>query len=205
MDSRGRSRHDAGMQVGDADGHGRYGVLDEDAEGLMCHECGERFVHLGLHAYKAHGVTAKDYRKAHGLGSRGLVAEGTRRAIATNARAQMPLKSAFSEQRDPARATAVRRAAGSVISPAGLEAIRKANVARRGQHRLGGVVVCEWCGVEFCPLVAAKKRRFCSRSCASRCTRARGAKCFTRRDREVSLSVRPRPRPLWLEGPRNQG
>lgn len=174
----------------------------------MCHECGERFAHLGLHAYKAHGVTAKDYRKAHGLGSRGLVAEETRRAIARNARAQIPLKSTFAEQRDPARATAVRRAAGSVISPAGLEAIRKANVARRGQHRLGVVVACEWCGVEFCPLVAAKRRRFCSRSCASRRTRAlgrQGTKGFKRADREVALSVYPQPRPLWLKGPSDQG
>lgn len=55
------------MQVGDPDCFGRYGAVDEDAMGLLCHECGERFDHLGLHAYKAHGMTAAVYRKGPGL------------------------------------------------------------------------------------------------------------------------------------------
>lgn len=160
------------MQVGDVDGHGRYGVLDEDVGGLLCHECGGRFTHLGLHVYKAHGVTAAAFRTAHGLGRRGLVAEATRRTIADNARAQLPQKSSFVRRRDPAKATAARLAAGSVISPAGLEALRQANAARRGQQRLGTVVTCAWCAAEFCPLVAAAKRRFCSRSCAAKHNRA---------------------------------
>src|SRR5690606_8832205 len=101
------------MQVGDEDGHGWYGVLDEDADGLLCHECGRRFAHLGLHVYKAHGLTAKEYRAAHGLGRRGLIAETTRRAIADNARERLPHKSLFVQKRDPARATAARLAAGS--------------------------------------------------------------------------------------------
>ena len=28
------------MELGDADGHGRYGMLDETSDGLVCHECG---------------------------------------------------------------------------------------------------------------------------------------------------------------------
>lgn len=161
------------MQVGDEDGHGRYGVLDEDAEGLLCHECSGRFTHLGLHAYKAHGLTAKEYRTAHGLGRRGLVAETTRRTIADNARQRLPLNSLFVQKRDPLRATAARLAAGSVFSPAGLEAMRQASASRRGNQRLGTVVACEQCGLEFCPLTSAKRRRFCSRSCASKYNRAR--------------------------------
>jgi hypothetical protein len=156
------------MGVGDEDGHGRYGVLDEDADGLLCHECGRRFAHLGLHVYKAHGLTAKVYRTAHGLGRRGLVAEATRRTIAENARKRLPRNTAFVQNRDPAKATAVRLEAGSVFSPAGLEAMRQANIARRGKQRLGTVVACARCGVEFCPLTGAKKRRFCSLSCASK-------------------------------------
>jgi predicted transcriptional regulator len=49
-------------------------VLDEDDAGLLCHECGHRFQHLGLHVWEAHGPTAREYRMAHGLlRSRGLV------------------------------------------------------------------------------------------------------------------------------------
>ena len=42
--------HAGTMNVGDPDGYGEFGVLDEDAGGLLCHECGRRFSHLGLHA-----------------------------------------------------------------------------------------------------------------------------------------------------------
>lgn len=37
----------ASMELGESDGFGRYGILEEDAAGLLCHECGERFGHLG--------------------------------------------------------------------------------------------------------------------------------------------------------------
>lgn len=66
------------MQVGDRDGFGRYGELDETDEGLLCHKCGGRFTHLGVHVYKAHGLTAAAYRQAHGLSRRGLVTTPTR-------------------------------------------------------------------------------------------------------------------------------
>lgn len=159
------------MYVGDADGHGRFGMLDENADGLLCHDCGGRFIHLGLHAYRAHGMAAADYRKAHGLGRRGLVTEATRATIAANAKERLPGKTGFIQRRDPAAATAARVASKTTISPAGLEAIRASGRQRRGQQRLGTVVVCEWCGVEFCPLYSAKRRRFCSRSCAARWNR----------------------------------
>ncbi|WP_454293547.1 hypothetical protein [Salana multivorans] len=160
------------MNVGDRDGHGRFGVLDEDADGLLCHECGRRFTHLGLHAWKGHGMTADAYRQAHGLArSRGLVDGPTRQTIADNARRGLPGKARFVAARDPAAASAARLSSGVGMSPAGLAASR----SRPGRGRLGTVVVCEWCGVEFCPLAGARKRRFCSRSCASRATRARGS------------------------------
>lgn len=143
------------MRVGDEDSHGHYGVLNEDAAGLLCHDCGRRFTHLGLHAYKAHGITAREYRAAHGLGRRGLVTEATRETIAANAREQLPRNSGFVQHRDPAKATAARLTRGGGISPAGLQALRQASAARRGQ-RLGTVVVCTWCGVEFCPLTGAR-------------------------------------------------
>lgn len=160
------------MQVGERDGHGRYGVLDDGPEGLLCHECGKRFKHLGLHAFKGHGKSAAAYRQAHGLRSRGLVTAATREVIAMNARARIEVTPTFAAARDPARATAARLGR-STLSPAGLESIRVANRSRRGTRRLGTVVVCLRCGAEFCPLEGAKRRRFCSRSCASRYNRAR--------------------------------
>lgn len=157
------------MRVGERDGYGRYGMLDETSDGLLCHECGQRFTHLGLHVYRRHGMTAAAYRQEHGLGRRGLVVAVTREVIAANARDQITKKPAFLQRRDPARASA----AGRSISPAGLEAIRSSNRARRGHARRGAVVVCAWCGVAFCPLTHAKRRRFRSRSHASKYARAR--------------------------------
>lgn len=55
------------MKLGDVDGHGRYGLLEEVVGGLVCHLCGHAFANLGLHAWRGHGVTADQYREAHGL------------------------------------------------------------------------------------------------------------------------------------------
>jgi hypothetical protein len=66
------------LSVGEPDGAGVLRVLDETEDGLLCHECGRRFVHLGLHAWRRHGVSADDYRVAHGLArTRGLVTTAT--------------------------------------------------------------------------------------------------------------------------------
>lgn len=158
------------MIVGDHDGYGHFGVLDEDADGLLCHECGRRFTHLGLHAYRAHALTAGEYREAHGLArSRGLVANPTREAITENAKRTFKSKPKFIRARDPAAATAARLASTTTtMSPEGLAASR----ARPGRGRRGTVVVCAWCGAQFCPLTAARKRRFCSRRCAGKAARA---------------------------------
>lgn len=156
-------------QVGDPDGEGHFGVLDEDTDGLLCHECGQRFTHLGLHAWKGHGLTADQYRQAHGLArSRGLVTSSTRATIVANARRTLATKPQFIAARDPAAALAARLRDGIVASPAG----REASLAKPGRGRRGTVVVCGWCQVEFCPLTAIKKRRYCSRSCAGRAIRA---------------------------------
>lgn len=156
------------VNVGDPDGHGTYGVVEEDDDGLLCHECGRRLTHLGLHAWKAHGMTAATYRAEHGLArSRGLVATPTRDTITTNARRNYSDRPQFVDARDPAAATAARLAGGAAPSPAGLAASR----SRPGRGRRGTVVTCGHCGSMFCPLTGAR-RRYCSRSCASKATRA---------------------------------
>ncbi len=162
----------AGWRVGDRDGFGRFGVVNETADGLLCHECGRRFTHLGLHVYKAHGVTADEYRVAHGLRRRGLVVARTAEVIAENARRTLPAKAAFSRARDPTAASQAQRRGPDAISPAGIAAIREASAARRGSGRKGTVVTCGWCWVQFCPLLSATRRQFCSRSCAARHTRS---------------------------------
>lgn len=164
------------LAVGDPDGFGQFGVLEEDDEGLQCHECGRRFTHLGLHAFKAHGMSADEYRQAHGLRRRGLVAAATRAVIVENARRALPGRAAFIAARDPKTASAAQQRGTDAISPAGLAAIRAYARSRRGTQRFGTVITCEWCGVEFCPLVSAARRRFCSRSCASKHTRRRASR-----------------------------
>ena len=52
------------MELGDADGHGRYGMLDETSDGLVCHECGRAFPNLGLHAWRGHGMQ-RGCRRSH--------------------------------------------------------------------------------------------------------------------------------------------
>ncbi|WP_075817066.1 MucR family transcriptional regulator [Serinicoccus sp. CNJ-927] len=67
-------------RVGDPDGFGHFGIVDSDPEGVLCHECGRRFAHLGLHAWRGHGITADQYREQHGLPRKGLVADTTARS-----------------------------------------------------------------------------------------------------------------------------
>jgi hypothetical protein len=78
------------MELGNVDGHGRYGLLEETGDGLVCHECGRAFPNLGLHAWRGHGTTAAQYREAHGLQRRReLVSSELRARIQTAASARM--------------------------------------------------------------------------------------------------------------------
>lgn len=161
------------MKLGDPDGHGYYGVLEEGPEGLVCHNCGRQHRHLGLHVWKAHGITAAQYRETHGLlRSRGLVSGDLRQVMANNAAGHYSDASPLALGRNPAAAAAVRlqAARGASAQEAAQRDARMALVGRSG--RRGTVVTCQWCGVDFCPLTGARRRRFCSRSCASKSARA---------------------------------
>ena len=161
------------LEVGSTDGYGRYGVLDRAGLELICHECGRAHRHLGLHVYRAHGLRADEYRRRHGLArGRGLVAEDLREVIQINAieRMNQPAGRAFIRARNPAAATQVRLQLGEGFAPQVL-AEQTARTAELGRAaRRPRVVRCEGCGAEFCPLIAVKRRRFCTRSCASRTT-----------------------------------
>nr|DAS06671.1 MAG TPA: ROS/MUCR transcriptional regulator protein [Caudoviricetes sp.] len=67
------------MRVGDIDGYGRYGLVDENEAGLLCHECGKRYRHLSTHVSLGHKIRVADYRRRHGLhAKRPLVASEVR-------------------------------------------------------------------------------------------------------------------------------
>lgn len=68
---RGEGLPTAGELVkGDPSGYGHYGILDIDSTGIVCHECGHRFVGLGQHARRSHQLTADEYRQRHGIRQR---------------------------------------------------------------------------------------------------------------------------------------
>ena len=162
-------------RVGDVDGFGRYGILEETLDGLLlCVLCGSAFAHLGLHVVRAHGCSAALYRLEHGLSrSRGLVSAEIRAKQAANAAASVATQQALAASRDAARAAAARVARGLPVSPAAA-AQRDARIAAAGRAtRTGRVTTCEGCQVEFCALIGSARRRFCCRACASRTTRAR--------------------------------
>lgn len=155
------------MQYGDPDGHGHYGILDVTADGLLCHECGWRGAHLGLHSWKAHGITASAYRERHGLRrSKGLVAADLHQKMSAGSAERLP--AALVQARDPQRATSIRLAKKRPVSAeaAADRDRRMAELARAS--RKGTVVICHECQAAFCPLRAATRRRFCSRSCAAK-------------------------------------
>ena len=161
-------------QVGEPDGHGLFGVLDEDADGLLCHICGWRGSHLGLHAYKAHGMRARQYKLEHGLRrSKGLVATPVLEKLTKHGTAQMPSRTGLIAARDPKRATAARLAGGMPNSPAGAVASASGLQMPQASRRVVIVVTCAECGAEFCPFRLARRRKFCTRSCASRHNRRR--------------------------------
>lgn len=159
------------LEVGSPDGYGKYGVLELCGLDLLCHECGHAYRHLGLHVYRAHELRAAEYRRRHGLArGRGLVANDLREVIRANAieRMQQPAGQAFVRARDPAAATRMRQAHWEGFAPQILTelAVRTAKIGRAS--RRPRVVTCEGCGTAFCPLTATRRRRFCTRRCASR-------------------------------------
>lgn len=98
-------------RYGQPDGHGRYGMLDDDGTSVLCHECGRRYAALASHTLLAHGMDAASYRSAHGLGRRTpLLASGLREAQGRRARERIggPGWQRFEAARDPQAASQAR-------------------------------------------------------------------------------------------------
>ena len=78
------------MQPGDRSGFGRYGYIDGDDEQVMCHECGKMCASVAAHANLAHGMSANEYRQAHGLPQRvALVAPKMSRRMSKSAKSRV--------------------------------------------------------------------------------------------------------------------
>ncbi len=105
------------LTFGDRDGFGRFGMLDEDENGLKCHECEWRGAHLGLHTAKAHDLTAMAYRLKHGLRrSKGLVAADTRKTLQAGARSKYTENGPLAATRDVSKANQARMTAARPAS-----------------------------------------------------------------------------------------
>ena len=161
-------------RYGQADGHGQYGILDDDGEGVLCHECGRRYRSLGAHVLRAHGITAVQYRVAHGLArGRGLTTAALREVHSQSARDKIGTAGwrRFETARDPSAASAAR-----TFPPAPAQARRaQARQAVANGRRARKVVVrtCPVCGAQWCPLPGGYARITCR---APECLRAYAAR-----------------------------
>lgn len=64
-------------QVGSPSGFGRYGILDDDGQQVLCHQCGRWFVSVAAHVAGGHGgMRGVEYKRLHGLQGVALVSRG---------------------------------------------------------------------------------------------------------------------------------
>lgn len=99
------------MQPGERSGFGRYGYLDGDDEKVMCHECGKMCASVAAHANLAHGMSANEYRQAHGLPQRvALVAPKMSRRMSESAKSRVGSEgwNRMVAKRDPTAASHAR-------------------------------------------------------------------------------------------------
>lgn len=147
------------MQVGDPDGYGRYGLIDEDDDGLLCHECGNRYRHLATHIAMGHKMRVADYRQEHGLpAKRPLAARSVRENMrqSWNEHRDQHLAD-LDKYRDPPKAIEASRAATKNKS-AGATAGQKASLQRRRGRPLtkeevsdlqSTATIGEWCQAAY--------------------------------------------------------
>lgn len=155
-----------GPEVGSPDGHGRYGILDDDGDRVMCHECGRWYANLAAHA-AVHGLSARQYKLRHGLPlSRSLSPSKLReaRSRAASDRVGSQGWQRLEKARNPARA-AQARDPESFVSPYATYRHREysPSLLPAWQPR---IITCVICGAQYCPLPGTgRPRRTCSEEC----------------------------------------
>lgn len=177
-------------QVGEPDGHGQYGILDVDDDSVLCHECGRRMVRLGRHL-AIHGMTAAEYREAHGLPRQlPLAALGYRRAASVRVRARLgsPAWLRLVAARDPGRASRMR---GRIPASAATVAAQTGR-PNPGTGRTARVRSCPFCSAEY-----TGRGRSCG---AVECVRQARAAASRGKARPRALTDAERAQLLAVEG-----
>ncbi|MEY9842524.1 MucR family transcriptional regulator [Streptacidiphilus sp. EB103A] len=160
-----RGRPDPGGDArayGQPDGFGRYGVLEDDGQSVLCHECGGSFQSLAAHAAGAHGMTADQYRAAHGLSrGQGLVCAQVSAKFSANSRSRIGSESwkRFERARDPQAASAARTFPADAAQTRHVQVVGAQALGRA--TRKGTVRSCRVCGAQWCPLPGGYNRVTC--------------------------------------------
>lgn len=148
-------------QVGDPSGFGRWGQMDRGEEDVLCHECGNRFASVGAHSVAVHGMSARQYRVAHGIPSTmPLVCLRLSRERSQQASSLVGSEGwkHMEAHRDPAAAAAARDE--SSFRRIGLaEESRRNGAKAKAKARAHP---CRWCGR---PVLG--RRQTCSAACQS--------------------------------------
>ncbi|WP_457511670.1 helix-turn-helix domain-containing protein [Streptomyces sp. TE33382] len=186
----GRPLDDTELQrYGQPDGHGLYGVLDDDGTSVLCHECGHRFRALGAHVGRAHSMTAAEYKAAHGLArSRSLAATALRETLSQHASARVGTAGwqRFENARDPEAAAHAR-----TFPPAPAQTLRAQatqSVANGKASRKTVVRTCPNCGAQWCPLPGGYARKTCR---STECIRALASRATLDHARRNAATIRP--------------
>lgn len=165
----GRPLVDERPAIGSPSGRGLYGVLDDDGDTVMCHECGRRVRAVGGHLTKAHdGMTAREYKLAHGLPlTRSLTstAERERASQIALARVGSAAWHRLEAARDPAAASAARTAESFTAISRAPDLPERA-VANGRKARIGRVYTCPVCAATWCRLPETQPRLCCTDDCA---------------------------------------
>lgn len=153
------------MQPGDKDGYGRYGYLDTIDGKVLCHECGGVYASVGVHVGRAHGMTADEYREAHGLPQRvKLISPSTKAALSKHSTERVGSEAweRLIEKRDPTAASHSRGRDG--FTRRGTDIARQKTVATENIRGARKPVTrrCAACGAL---LKGVKGRTTCSPLC----------------------------------------
>lgn len=176
-------------RYGQPDGHGHYGILDDDGTSVLCHECGHRYRSLGAHVSRAHGMSAAEYKKAHGLSrSRSLATTALRETFSQHASARVGTAGwqRFETARDPQAAAHAR-----TFPPAPAQTRRSQatqSVTNGKASRKIVVRTCPSCGAQWCPLPGGYARKTCR---APECIRALASRATRDQARRHAVTIRP--------------
>jgi hypothetical protein len=177
-------------RLGTPDGFGRFGYLDGDDE-LLCHECGCWYAGLGAHANGAHGLTADQYRTAHGL-ARGTALAGAamRAKLSANSVARLgsPAWKRLEQRRDPTMASHSREQPGVLMGAAAAASRATQSRVNGLAARTGRVWTCAVCGAQWSNLPGKRGNRCCGPACLSVDKAAQSKAAAAARYRELTAA-----------------